>query len=244
MLTDEALAGLREVGESLMTATAVQMRADSDGYQVITTLPTQLVPPGYKFGADRNILPDYLRSLPVGMFKVPVSADVRAKDRFDVEGRLFEVIAALAPKPLEVRRKFVVREIHQPERELWLALKTGSGLHDGIKKPTPLPELVRVLPIPYIKDKPVEVAENGDGGAMVAARLSQIEVSEIGRAYLTTDVLERLDYCLIVESGITPTPEDARDRKYPHFRFNGSPDYINDIWGGFFPWRISLVEDR
>lgn len=240
-LPDAAIAGLRMVAESIQTLPGSFTRAGQDGYSAVATLNCQINPPGYNKGFEKSVAP-HLRSLPLGTVKVPVGSDVRAKDRLTLSGRLFEVIAPLTPRSIEIRLKFIVREIHQPERELYLALMPQD--YDGTSQPEPLPELVRVLPIPFITDKVIEQMVDSEGKGVQVARLKQVEVAEVAYDYFTPKIIDRLAYLLVVESTLTPNAEDARDRKCARFRFNGSPSYENHHWSSQFPWGVALVEER
>ncbi|MEW6210147.1 MAG: hypothetical protein AB1631_17405 [Acidobacteriota bacterium] len=231
----------RSLGVRFLSDRAIQTRVVGDDYAVIVEeLPCRIYPPGAAQSQMRAVSSSH-RSTPTGTVSTAAGQDVVAKDRLLLGNRLFEVIAPITPDDQEWVRRSLIREINQPERELWLALKpTGF---DGASTAEPTPELVRVLPVPFIEDKPIETIEEREGGGQVAARLRQLEVSEIARDYLTESNLSRLLYCLVVMSDVTPTAEGARDRQYPRYRFNGSPEYCNDNWSQFFPWRLSLVQE-
>jgi hypothetical protein len=125
---------------------------------------------------------------------------------------------------------------------LYLALKPAG--HDGASSTEPLPELLKVMPHPYIKDKPVEAVNQQESGGLEAVNLKQVEASEIARSYLSSENLERLLYCMLVPSNVEMTAEDAKARVYPRFRFNGSPSMDSYEWARDYPWSVTLVEER
>lgn len=244
--TGSDLAELRDVAEGLMTASAQMLRAGADAYYAVATLKCQIVPPGYKQASEKNVAPyPHLRGVPLGTIKVPVGSDVRAKDRALIGGRLFEVVAPLAGRTIEIRLKFLVREIQQPERELYLALKPEGG-YDGATNVEALPELVRVLPVPFISDKGTDVITAREGPGAEIATLKQIEVSEIALDYLADATLARILYFLVLNSGSAPTAEQARDRIFPRYLLTkgSTPSFENHQWAAMFPWSVALVEER
>lgn len=232
-------ANLRGVAASLQQDNGALTRANTSGYQAVGAIDCQMMPPGYSKEMERNVAP-HLRGQPLGTVKVMAGADVRAKDRLAVGGRLFEVVAPLEGRTFELRRKFIVREVHQPERELYLALAPVG--FDGAGSVEAEPELVRVLPVPFITDKPVEMVDTDEQ----VARLKQIEVAEISRAAFSDTNLARLMYCLVVMSDVTVTAADAMqigaDAVYTRYRFNGPPVFEAHHWASDYPYSVGLVE--
>jgi hypothetical protein len=207
MLMPDALAGLRAVAGSIRTATAIQSRVVEGVYQNLGEIQCPVVPPGYKMGLERPIIPSYLRGMPLAALKASVDADIQAKDRFVIDGRTFECVIPLTAKTIEIRRKFLAREIQPPERVLYLCLKPEG--FDGASNVKPLPELVQVIPFAYITDKPVEIVDQGDGKNVVA-QLKQRSAREIARSFFSEENLARLLYCLVVHSDVVVTAEGAR----------------------------------
>jgi hypothetical protein len=225
-----------------LTQTASISRANSQGYVVVkNSLRCKPYSPATTKSSFRAITTRH-SDAPIGTIAFESGVDVQAKDRVTLSGRVFEVITPLTPDPDEWLRRALVREIQQPEREFYLALKPID--YDGANNSEALPELVRVLPIPFIADKQLETIAEREGSGAEIARLKQLEVAEIGIAYLTEQNRARLLYCLIIESGTTPTPEQARDRLFPRYVFNGSPSFENHHWSQMFPWSVALVEER
>jgi hypothetical protein len=190
-----------------------------------------------------------LRGTALGAIEVRASEEVAlsiaAKDRLKVTtqgDRLFEVIAPLSARTIEIRRKLIVREINLPVRVLYLALRPVG--HDGASSDEPLPELVKVIPYPYVTDKPVEMVKESEGSGYEAANLKQIMAAEIARSFFSEANLSRLLYCLVVPSDVMVTAAQARDRAYPRYRFNGSPSIENHQWANNFPYSVGLVEER
>jgi hypothetical protein len=237
---------LQSVSEGLLKSPATLLRVSDSAYGSITDLMCRVFPPGVAHSQYRSLVPSHLRSIPIGEIEVRVADgntwSIGSKDRLSVGGRLFEVIAPLTDRTIEIRRKLIVREIQQPERELWLALKPDG--YDGGSVSEALPELIRVLPTPYISDKQVETVAESEGRGTEIARLKQLEVYEVGLAYFSEANRAKLLYCLVVNSGTTPTAEQARDRVFPRYLFNGSPSFENAQWSMSFPWCVALVEER
>ena len=249
---------LQNVSEPLLTETVSVARAQNGAYVTLGVISGRVFPPGVMKGEYRTLVPSHLKSIPIGAIEVKaaspatpsdperlLSTAIGAKYRLTVTSqgsRVFEVIGPLNPRTVEIRRKLLVREIHQPERELYLALKPSG--YDGADTAEPLPELVRVLPVPFISDKSIETVVERHGGGMEAVNLKQVDVAEIARGFLTTANLDRLLYCLVVNSDVQVTAANARDRAYPRYRFNGSPSYENHHWSSDYPYCVRLVEDR
>jgi hypothetical protein len=215
-------------------------------YANITDLKCRVFPPGVMKSSYRSLVPSHLRGVPIGEIEVRLDDGnahaIAAKDRLAIGSRVFEVVAPLTGRTIEIRRKLIVREIQQPERELWLALKPDG--YDGGSVSEALPELIRVLPAPYISDKQVETVAESEGRGAEIARLKQLEVYEVALPYFSEANRSRLLYSLIVNSGTVPTPEQARDKAFPRYLFNGSPSLENDQWSMSFPWCVALVEER
>ncbi len=177
---------------------------------------------------------------PIGTLYLPAGTDARHKDRFVVEGRTYDAVSVLAHSE-ETKRRVAVREVHLPERELWLALAPAD--YDGSAVSfNGQPELVRVLPVPFITDDPVMDVDDRNQ----VSRLKQLDCAEISRDAFSADNLRRLVYALVVMTGVTPTPEDAvkvgAERVYAHYRFNGAPALENYGWATEFCYRVGLVE--
>ena len=224
-----------------LTQAAVHLRADSSGYIEIGTVRCRPYSPGTTKGMFRALTSRY-REIPVGTIALEAGTAAIAKDRFSLNGRTFEVIAPMTPSPDEYLRRLLVREVQQPERECYLAFKPGG--YDGASNNEPLPELVRVLPIPFITDRPTETVVEREGRGIEVARLKEYQLAEIAIGFFSQANIARLLYCLIISSGITPTAEQARDRVYPRYRFNGAPSYESYQWSAMFPWCVGLVEDK
>jgi hypothetical protein len=204
-------------------------------------IPVSVYSPGVDNSRLKNIAPG-LRELATGTLAVGYSTEILPKDRLVVSGRTFEIIAPISPDTNEWLHRAVVREIQLPERLLFLALRPEG--YDGASNAEPLPELVKVIPHPYITDKPVEMVKESEGSGFEAANLKQIQVAEIARSFFSDANLERLLYCLIVLSDVEVTAEQARDRVFPRFRFNGSPTLENYKWASSFDMSVTLVEER
>lgn len=121
------------------------------------------------------------------------------------------------------------------EHELALYAAYAPAGFDGSQVAEPLPTLTQILPTPRIVNKSVETLAQHESGGIEAARVQQYEVSQISRGYLGTDLIPL--YWLVVDSATTPTPEDARDRKYPRFRLVGSPNMLHD------QWQLTLIQE-
>jgi hypothetical protein len=242
MSLQDLVSGLQGVAELIQTATVKHLRVSDGAYAELGDLNCQIVPPGYKFGVDRGALPSYLRGMPLSTFKFPVASDIKAKDRFTLGDRLFEAIFPVTAKTIEIRRKVLVREIQLPERILYLALEP-DGYH-GASTSKPLPELIKVIPYANVTDKPVEMVKENDNQSFVAANLKQLMAAEIGRSFVTDEVLARLLYCLIVPSDVEVTAEQARDRVFPRYKLNGSPVLMNFQWATDYAYSLTLVEDK
>lgn len=243
---------LQEVSESLLTEQFVLLRSNGSEYaevEVAAPLPCRIFPPGVMKAELRSLVP-HLRGTTLGAIEVRASEEIAlsiaAKDRLRVKtqgDRLFEVIAPLSARTVEIRRKLIVREINLPERVLYLALRPEG--YDGASSDEPLPELVKVIPHAYITDKPVEMVKESDGSGYEAANLKQIMAAEIARSFFSNENLSRLLYCLIVPSDVTVTAEQAQARVYPRYRFNGSPSSENYKWSdNDFAYSVGLIEER
>lgn len=242
------IADLREVAEGLHQDSATLLRVQDGAYATIAeAVPCRIFPPGIMRGEYRTLVA-HLRGIPVGEIEVSVdngnalAIDVKDRLRITSKGdQLFEVAGKQDPRTIEIRRKLIVRAINLPERRFYMALAPT-----GYKGPSPtsaLPELVQVLPVPLIVDKPVQAVSEGEGALAGAVRLKQIEVSEIALPFFSTPNLNRLLYCLIVTSDVTPTAAQARDGQFPRYRFNGAASYDGHRWSALHPWCVALVGD-
>ncbi len=245
---------LRPVAEGLMTTPVVHTRAGVQGgvpgYYPIDYgelgLKGRIRPPGLGMRDVRQVAGVATASghakSPIATLYLPASTNVRHKDRFVVEGRTFDAVSLQTPNSEVTKLRVAIREVCLPERELWLALKPegydGAGVYEGV------PELLRVLPVPFITDQPVEMVNQDDQ----VSRLKQLDIAEISREALSDANVKRLLYCLIVMTGTVPTPADAAkvgaDRVYTRYRFNGAPALENYGWATDFPYRVGLVETQ
>ena len=224
-----------------LTQTATHLRANESGYVEVASLRCRPYSPGTTRAMFRSLTSRY-RESPLGTIALEAGTAVIAKDRLSLDGRTFDVIAPMTPNPDEYLRRVLVREVQQPERECYLAFKPDG--YDGASNEEPLPELVRVLPIPFITDRPTDTVVEREGRGLEVARLKEYQLAEIAINFFSQSNIARLLYCLIVSSDITPTAQQARDRSYPRYRFNGAPSYESYQWSAMFPWCVGLVEDK
>lgn len=224
-------------------------RLDQPSYEEIASLNCRIFPPGVMKGEYRTLVPAHLRGVPIGAIEVRVADGdnlaLGATDRLIVETqgrRLFEVIAPLTARTIEVRRKLIVREIQQPERELYLVYLSGD--RDSLSSDAVLPiSVVRVLPVPFIIDDPVEMGGVNESGAAEMAVLKRFQVSEVRLDYLDTDSA-RPDYCVIVFSDVEVTAQKLRDGTFARYRFQDSPRLVVGQWARADEWTLKLVQDK
>lgn len=245
--TPADIRSLQEVSEGLHWETIGLLRAVDGAYTELVEMPARVFPPGVMKRDLTSLAPYFMRGVQYAAIEVnPALADanaIGAKDRIVVKSqnnRLFEVIAPLTARTIEIRRKLLVHEIQQPERLLYLALAPTG--YDSTSDAQALPELIKVLPVPFVVDKNVDTVTESESGGVGMIRLKQFEVHEIALSYFSPANLARLLYCLVVPSDVTPTAQQAADHLFPRYAFNGSASFENHRFASLFPWSVALVE--
>jgi hypothetical protein len=129
------------------------------------------------------------------------------------------------------------------EHELVLFAAFAPEGYDGASSVEPNVEIVRIEPTPRIINKALDTAAEREGGGFEIARLQQYEVSEVSRKYLDDNltplywmVLTREQFYKLADGAIFL--QDAKDRKYPRYRLNGSPNLFQN------GWTLYLKEER
>jgi hypothetical protein len=182
-------------------------------------------------------------SFPIGGIYVPAGTDIRHKDRLVLTSqneRMFDVMAPITPRRFAARERLPVREVIQPERELWLVYlpDNSSGMSGTLAVPT---SIVRVLPIPMVVDDPIETVSIGEQGSQETAALARYTVTEIPYAFLASGTP---DFCLIVTAGVDVTPEEVQGGVFPRYRMEGTPNLAPAQWSVPLEWKITLVQDN
>ncbi len=238
---------LSRAAEGLHKDSFAVSRVQGAAYAALGALPGKLVPPGAGRSEFRNIAPSYLKNLPLGVIEVSVDSElgvsIVAKDRMTCTtkgNRVFEVIAPVTPRTVEIRRKLLVREIHQPERVLYIVKLSSSFNSLSGQAVAPL-SVVKVLPIPFIEDDQIDSVTLGEAGGAEIAVLARFKVSEI--PYNFINPASPPDYFVIARSGDEVTPEAVRDNLFPRYSLQAAPMLAQIQWSRPDEWTIKLVQD-
>ncbi|MGH9822404.1 MAG: hypothetical protein ACREDR_04030, partial [Blastocatellia bacterium] len=220
----------------------VGVQAGVTDYFQIATTPVGIMPPGQTRRDVRAIVTGQA-SFPIGGVYVPAGTNIQHKDRLvlTTQGdRTFDVIAPITPRRYAARERLSVREVVQPERELWLIYLPDnlSGMSGQLPAPT---SIVRVLPVPMIVDDPIETVSIGEQFGQETASLARYSVTEIPYSFLANAAP---NFCLIVTAGVDVTEEDVQAGVFPHYRMEGTPNQIPGQWSVPVEWKITLVQDN